>query len=229
MTLHKPEYTIRKWLITAFCLATIVAGHARTTAKNDSGLTLTASKVFAEAPLEILDLLRPSTRLDMLDYYTQADSILSATNALGETSRLVRVTPDYLKVSVTPVSFLEIKLLPVGNKQMVMTLYTTGDESMARDTEVRFFDSQLKPLETGKFLKAPHLKDFFTLKGSGIDGDELLEKIPYTAVEYSIGPGEAPLTAKLTTLQSISKEVRDLLSPFMLPSLSSQWKGAFKF
>lgn len=229
MTSHKPGWLTRKWLFWTFCLATIVAGHPRMYAQTDSGASLTASKVFAEAPLEVLDLLRPSTRLDMLDYYSQADSILPAVNALGGVSRLTEVAPDYLKVEVSPVSTLEIKLLQAGKKQIVMTLYTTGDDSMARDTEVRFFDSQLKPLDAGKFLKAPGLTGFFTLKGSGISESDLKEKLPYAAVEYTVGPADTPLTAILTTLRAISQEDRDLLTTILTPTLTTQWKGMYDF
>lgn len=211
--------------MTLFCLVTCVAGHP---AVNEDA-PLTASKVFADAPLEVLEILRPSTRLDMLDYWNQADSVLTATNALGGESRLVQVAPDYMKVAVTPVSTLEIKILPVGKKHVVMTLYTVGDGEMAQDTEVRFFDSQLHPLDSRKYLKGPVLEDFFSLKGSGLDAEDLREKAPYAAVAYSTGPGAEPLTATLTTLRVISQEDRDLLTPFLTPTLSSPWKGGFRF
>ena len=219
----------RKWLFTAFCLATFVAGHAYVNAGEASDAALTASKVFAEAPLEVLDMLRPSTRLDMLDYYNQADSILTATNALGGESRLVQVAPDYLKVEVTPVSTLEIKILRSGRKETVMTLYTVGEEGAARDTEVRFFDSDMKPLDRRKLLKAPKLADFFALKGSGVSEEELAGKIPFMAVEYKSGPGEAPLKATLTALGVISREDMEILSPLLSPPLEAPWKGSFRF
>lgn len=215
----------RKWLFTIFCLVTSVAGLA---AVNEPQ-PLTASKVFAEAPLDVLDMLRPSTRLDMIDYYTQADSLLTVTNALGGESRFETVTPDYLRVSVTPASTLEIKLLQAGKKQIVMTLYTIGSDDMARDTEVRFFDSQLRPLDASGYLKAPKLTDFFALKGSGIGEKELTEKIPFIAVCYSTGPGDYPLSASLTSLKVISQEERDLLAPLLNPALSAIWEGRYKF
>ncbi len=219
----------RIWLSIAICLAVSIAGHAAKKTLAEEAPPLTASKVFAELPLEVTDMLRPSTRLDMLDYYTQADSILNATNALGGESRLLQLTPDYMKVSVTPVSTLEIKILPAGKKQMAVTLYTTGGEGDARDTEVRFFDSELRPLDTSKFLKAPVLTDFFTLKGSEVSEDELKEKVAYAAVEYTTGPGDVPLIAMLTTLKVISQEDRDLLDPLLTPALSAPWKSSFKF
>ena len=221
----------RKWLVTAFCLAVSIAGHTAVYGSDAASAadTLTSLKVFADLPLEVSEMLRQSTRLDMIDYYTQADSLLSATNALGGESRFEVVAPDYLKVAVTPVSTLEVKILKSGKKPVVMTLYTTGDESMARDTDVRFFDAELKPLDTAKFLKAPRLTDFFTLKGSGISEDELRGKVPYMAVEYSLGPESDTLTARLTTLSVISEEDRDLLTDILAPAISAAWKGKYEF
>lgn len=218
-------WRVRILLIALFCLATSLAGHAGVKDRE----TLTASKVFAEAPLEALDMIRPSTRLDMLDYYEQADSILTAANALGGETRLVAVAPDYLKVAVTPVSTLEIKVLPIGKKQVVMTLYTVGDADIARDTDVRFFDEQLRPLDSRKFLKAPSLKDFFPLKGSELTEAGLAEKVPFASILYETGPGSEPLKASLTTLRAISQEDRDLLAPLLIPSLSAPWKGKYTF
>lgn len=225
MTYPKIGQGVRKWLMALVCLVTYVAGHADVKGEEP----LTATKVFADAPLEVLDMIRPSTRLDMIDYYTQADSLLVATNALGGECRLETVAPDYLKVSVSPVSTLEIKVLPAGKKQVVMTLYTTGDPEGAQDTDVRFFDSTLKPLDPSKYLKAPDLAAFFSLKGSGIAEDDLADKIPYAAIVYVTGPGDTPLNATLTTLRIISQEDRDLLTPLLTPTLTSTWKNAYRF
>ncbi len=209
-----------KWLVLTICLVTSITGLAGVNAAD----TLTASKVFSDIPLEVLDLIRQSARLDMLDYYAQADSIVTVQNALGGESRLQKVTPDYLKVSVTPVSTLEIKLLPAGKSNIIMTLYTVNS-----DTDIKFFDPSFKPLPTDKYLKAPTLKDFFDLKGSDISEEELREKIPFDAIQYSIGPDEDTLTATFTTLETLSQEDRDMLTPLLKKQLQSPWKSKFQF
>ncbi len=135
--------SVNKWFLLTICLVTSVTGLASV----DASDSLTASKVFADIPLEVLDLIRPSARLDMIDYYEQADSMLTVQNALGGTSRLEQVAPDYLKVSVTPVSTLEIKLLQSRKSNVIMTLYTTHS-----DTQVAFFGSIFSSLPREKFL-----------------------------------------------------------------------------
>lgn len=225
MTLSFIRTKIFKCLILTACLVTYVSGYAG----GDGVETLTASKVFSELPLDVLDMLRPSTRLDMLDYYSQADSILTVQDALGGQSRLEQVSGDYMKVSVTPVSTLEIKILDSGKNPIVMTLYTVGGEGVAKDTDIRFFDSRLRPVEKSKYIKTPSLADFFNLKGSDINRAELDGKIPFMTVEFSTGPGQSPLMATLTSLETTAQEEADVLVPLLREPLSATWNGRFSF
>lgn len=210
----------------ALLLSATLSAVAKTVEAGDS---LTATRVLADIPLEVLDMLRVSARLDMIDYYEQLDSLHTVNDALGGNSRLERVAPDYLKLSVTPVSTLEIKILPYKKRDIVMTLYTTGGEGIAKDTEVAFFDADLRPLPVDKFLKRPDIADFFNLKESDISEKELKDILPFMAVEYSIGSEETPLRASLTTQEVLSEETKEILTPILKPSLTAEWKDKFRF
>ena len=222
-----------KWLLLTLFFAVHIAGKSQTpdatpSPEGENG-GLTAIEVFARIPLDVLDLLRPSTRLDMIDYYQHADSLLEVTDGLGGKTRFDAVAPDYLKVSVTPVSTLEIKILPYNKEQIVMTLYTVGEDSIAGDTQVKFFDAELSPLDAKKIFKAPAVKDFFNLKDSDLKSSDLAEKIHFATIAYSTGPGDTPLTATFTALSTLSSEDRDLLTPLLIPSLCADWKNKYKF
>lgn len=210
----------------ALLLSATLSAVAKTVEAGDS---LTATRVLADIPLEVLDMLRVSARLDMIDYYEQLDSLHTVNDALGGNSRLETVAPDYLKLSVTPVSTLEIKILPYKKRDIVMTLYTTGGEGIAKDTEVAFFDADLRPLPVDKFLKRPDIADFFNLKESDISEKELKDILPFMAVEYSIGSEETPLRASLTTQEVLSEETKEILTPILKPSLTAEWKDKFRF
>lgn len=188
---------------------------------------LTATRVFADIPLEVLDLLRPSSRLDMIDYYEQADSLVSVENALGDISHFEEVAPDYLRVRVSPVSTLEIKILPAAPDSIVMTLHTVGSDTPEKgiaDTEVKFFDRNLNPLPADKFLKLPPAEQFFNLKNSGISARQFREMIPFEAVSLSAGPTTRPLTAHFTALAILPDEIQRQLLP-LLHSIAFQWNG----
>ena len=191
----------------------------------EPGDTLTARRVFASAPLEVLDMLRPTTRLDMLDYYTQADSILNATDALGGSSHIETMTDDYMRLAVSPVSTLEIKILPFRKSQIAMTIYTVGSDSIARDSQVRFYDSQLQPLPEDMFIRKPDVKSFFNLKNSDISASDIVEWLPFQTMEYSTGPGQTPLTISLTTLRILPNETREKLEKIVSPR-TVVWNGS---
>lgn len=211
-------------------LLTVFAASVASAREVEAADTLSARYVFENAPLEVLDMLRPSTRLDMIDYYVEADSLLTVQNALGGQSRLQQLTGDYLRLAVTPVSTLEIKVLPCGKDFIAMTLYTVGADSIARDTEVRFFDSAMRQLPAAKFLKMPDPRTLFNIKGTDITEADLREWMPFQTMELTTGPGDAPLTATPTTLSTLPQENAARLKEIMTPSLTADWTGsAFRF
>lgn len=189
----------------------------------------TVDRFFAGAPLEVIDMLRPSTRLDMIDYYVQADSALNAPDALGGSSHIVTLTPDYMKVAVSPVSTLELKMLPYKKENIVMSLYTVGGDSIAKDTRIDFYDLDFKQLPGEKFLKAPSAESFFNIKDSDISESDLNEWMSFQTVEYSTGPDDTPLTATLTTPVTLPAEIRGKLEKTLTPQKTAVWKSGYKF
>ncbi|MDE6341883.1 MAG: DUF3256 family protein [Muribaculaceae bacterium] len=185
---------------------------------------LTPTGVFANLPLDVIDMLRPAARLDMIDYYAEADSLAPVQDALGGSSRLEAVAPDYLRAAITPVSTLEIKLLPLAADTIVMTLYTVKGDGIAADSKVDFFDRDLKPLQAGKFLKLPEARNFFRLKGSDISARKLDELLPFSSIALSTGPGDTPLSAEFTSVGTLPDEEASMLTP-LLQNLEFLWTG----
>ncbi len=185
---------------------------------------LTPTGVFKNLPLDVVDMLRPSARLDMIDYYEAADSLAPVQDALGGYSRFDEVAGDYLRVAITPVTTLEIKLLPLGTDTVVMTLYTVRGEGIAADTKVDFFDRDMKPLPAGKFLKLPAAKDFFRLKGSDISPRKLEELLPFSSIALSTGPADTPLSAEFTSVGTLPEETAGMLEP-LLRQYVFRWTG----
>lgn len=194
----------------------------------DTG-ALTARSVFVNLQDQPLEILKRTTRLDMLDYW-DADSVVKVKNAMEGLSWLTDVKEGYLKAVVTPVSQLEIKLLPVKNDTIVMTLYTVGASPQAQDTQVSFYDRSLRPLTAGKYFKAPELKQFLDIpKGAGVTVKELEEMVPFPTVRYNVNPDNGDLEAVLTVTDYMGVEARDKLKPNLRPSLATPWKGKYRF
>lgn len=227
--IHLNKISFKAWRRSLSAMAFIIATIVPVSAQEKPGdSTLTARKVFEQIQSPALELLRQTSRLDMLDYW-DVDSVYVVKNAMNGASYLQEMTPDYLKVSVTPVSSFEIKLLPVKEGQIIMTIYTVGGERQASDSQIDFYDSKLRHLDSKRYYSAPDLKYFFNIpKGSETSMKELREMIPFPTVEYSASPDTDNLTAKLTAGEYMNVDDRNIMQLFLRPEIVMQWKGKYK-
>ena len=183
-----------------------------------------ARLVFEKLHSSALEILPPSTRLDMLDYW-DVDSVYKASNAMNGLSWLENVSQDFLKVQITPVSNLEIKILPDKNGKIVMTVYTVGDEIQAQDSQIKFYDENLAELVESKYLVMPQLKDFFEIpKGSATKMKEIEQMIPFPTVAFSANPDNNNLEARLTVEKYVNQDDWNIARLFVKPSIILEWK-----
>ena len=192
--------------------------------------TISVRRAFVEYPVAALDILSRTNRLDMLDYW-DVDSIWSATNGMEGLSHLDAVTHDYLKVTITPVSSLQLKILPLRKGgQLLMSIYTVGDSTQAPDSDVKFFNAQMQELDRTKFLPYPKLKEFFEIpKGCETSQKEIDKMIPFPTVEYDAAASSTTLKAKLTIGDYMNVDDYNIIKLFLKPEVEYEWKdGKFK-
>ena len=188
--------------------------------KTEERKVTTARDAFTYLNIPALEILKRTTRLDMLDYW-DADSTYKASNAMGGLSWIEACTPDYMKVQLTPVSTLELKMLPTKKDGVVtMAVYTVGSDSQAEDSQVTFTDEKLHPLDAKEFFKQPKLEDFFDIpKGSVTTMKEIREMIPFPTVAYSASPDSNDLTARLTVEKFMNVDDYNIIKLFLRPSI----------
>lgn len=185
--------------------------------------TVTASQVFADLPISVLDMLDRSRRLDMLDYYA-ADSIAKVPNAMGGQSYLDKVTGDYLKVNLTPVSTLTIKVLPYKKGHVIVAAYTVGDNGQAHDTDLRILDAGYRDMKRSRFIRMASLEDFFDCPDR--KAKELVAGIvPFATVRYEPDADGAGMTAELTAGKFIAAEDYERIRQYLRPKLRYRWNG----
>lgn len=223
-------------MMSAFAVFTPVAGAAekgKSQAHDEivKDSLFCARSVFREINCSALEILSHSTRLDMLDYW-DVDSVYKASNAMEGLSWLEKVTPDYLKVHITTVSSLEIKILPDKKSRLVMTVYTVGDDVQAEDSQVKFYDENLQELPADKYLVMPQVKDFFEIpKGSTTKMKEIEDMIPFPTIAFSANPENDNLEARLTVEKYINQDDWNIARLFLRSSpLILRWhNGKYKF
>lgn len=193
--------------------------------------TLTAPEVFKSLPVSVLDLLRPSERLDMLDY-AAVDSMRPTRNTLGEFSVLTFVNRQALDVKLTNVSSLAIRILQTKKKgDVAMTIYTVGRGECSEDSQLNFYDADMQQLPLKNFMSLPTIDNFLVdnKDWKNIPGNatrkEILSKIPFITVAYSMAPGSDLLTARLTIGKYMPKENYESVAPYLKEELRYRWDG----
>lgn len=189
--------------------------------------TVTASDAFVAMPAQTLDLLTRSMRLDMLEYW-KIDSIAEIANTMEGFSHLCRpVTDDWLKVQVTPVTTLTIRMLPTRKGRIAATVYTIGDSLQAADSEIRFYDAEMNELKRDRFIKTPSSEDFFDFKR--VDHKlrkKLLSLVPFPTVEYTLSPDGTDLKARLTVGKYMGREDLEKITPYLRRDRVYHWTGS---
>lgn len=209
---------------TIFLFAVLLAGISTARAA-ESRDTISARRAFIEMPAGVLDLMATNERLNMLDYY-DAETPYTGTNRLNGEARLDNVAEDFLEVTITPVSKLQIRILPMKNGGRIAAAnYVVGANGETQESTLYFFDSDMNPLPAEKILTAPRLKDFFDTKGYKTSMKEIEAMIPYYTVVYEFNPSTTDITARLTLQEILPIEDMKILELFMKPGLTMQWNG----
>lgn len=188
--------------------------------------TITAREAFGKMPQTLIDLLPESTRLDMLDYF-DTDSLAERPNLMRGMSKLITVTPDYLRVRITSVSDMQIKILPYKRNNIIMTIYTVGNEGDAQDSQINFYTEDFNEIPVSKLARLPELNDFINIP-SGIKDmsvKEIESRLPFFTTLYEAYPGNDKVTARLTIGKYLSQESLDFVMPWLKDELQLEWSG----
>ena len=81
-------------------------------------------ELFVNMPTELLPLLRENDRLDLIDLY-DAKMNIQVTNRLDGKSTIKELTGDYLLLSLSPSSSMQMKMLPSHNGDTLLCVVNT--------------------------------------------------------------------------------------------------------
>ena len=189
---------------------------------------LTARQAFEEVDVPALDLLTPTMRGDLLAYH-DAGTPREVVNAMGGMSSLEQpVTDSYVSCIITPVSKATVKVLPCGKEDVAMLIYTIAGEGQAADSQLMFFDPEMKELRQEKYIRLASIDDFIETphdRDGAILKKELLGLIPFPTVEYVASPDNDGLTARLTVADYMGAEDLHRLKPYLRQEVKYSWNG----
>lgn len=214
-----------KLKLIALLILAVSAGANCFAKHNENPDTITAGRAFLELKPGVLDLLDTDSREYLLSEFGK-DSLDLCFNSMRSISTLDAYTPDYIKLQLTDVSSLEIKILKSKKEgDLVMTVYTTGGEGETQDSELNFYDSSMRQLPTEKYFKVPKLEDFFDLKGFKTKKKEIEGMLPFYTIRFEANPSNSDISAKLTLGDILTVEDQKIIELLMKPDVIFQWNG----
>lgn len=202
---------MKKHLLTLALMGAALTGMAQTS----------AADLFTSAPQNVFPLLDQNTRLDMVDYYKNGMSTPSQ-NSLDGRSLITEMTPASLTVKMTDSSAMQIVELK-GPKGSVVALISTV-ATPGLDSNIKFFDSDWKPLPTESYFVKPGWKEWLTDSGRQ-NQDEVTMQVPFMLASYRIDPESGTLTLTNNLSHFLDKALYDDLSTYLRPQLVYLWNG----
>lgn len=218
--------------ISLVCSLTFIIGSAASHPIPEALDTIKVSKAFIHLSEQGLDIIRRTVRQDMVDYM-EADSIAKLANIYGGRSWIEEMTNDYMRVHLTDASSLQLRILYTLNKklpQIVMSIYTVGEDTDAQDSTIRFYDTDFTELPRKNYFSLPKTSDYFSLpatKGAETPSIKDLEQdIPFYLTTYTVSASyPATLTGTLNLKEYLSEEQAGKYTPYLRPALKWIWTG----
>lgn len=188
------------------------------------------AEVFVAMPDEYVPQLEDAWRKDLVDLYRSGENAQLKNNMNG-TSRLVKLTKDYLLLESTERTIVEMKLLPLINNTFVICKIVTLKAPVA-DSRISFFSPDWKPLNTSDLLE-PVSAGWFIREDTDKESmafQEVTSRLDMDLFEYKLSPDDYTLTQTYTTPQYTDKEIQEKLKPFLKgsPKVYTWTKSYFK-
>ena len=188
------------------------------------------AEVFVSMPDEYVPQLEDAWRKDLVDLYNSGENAQLKNNMNG-TSRLVKLTKDYLLLESTERTTLELKLLPLVNNTFVICKIITVKAPVA-DSRIAFFSPDWKPLNASDLLEPVTARWFIREDAdkTSIAFQESTSRLDMDLFEYKLSPDDYTLTQIYTTPQYTDKETQKKLKPFLKdsPKVYTWTKSYFK-
>lgn len=180
-----------------------------------SGFAQTMRQLFVSLPDSVLmPQLTKVNREDCIDFL---DSKMKAevTNRFDGKSTLDTLSADYLHLTLSPMSEVEMKLFPVNDSvKAICWIQTYGNDSTIRESSVRFFSTDWQELPRERFIAVPKTSEFVG-DLSGAEADVALALTPLF-VKASFVPGDDAIRFSLS-LGHIAPDMLDKVRKYVSP------------
>ena len=187
----------------------------------ETSLGKTMREVWIDMPDSITMYLTKSMRTELADYVDMKVSAATK-NAIGDTVRIDTLTSDYITVTLSESSKLEMKLLPKDGSNiicMVRTYYGTAAESIISFWQLNWQqlpDISMPALENIELIKKP---DSLSIT----EFNKIKAMISPKMIEMQLSPDDNSLLLSYS-LPDVNKEDSELIKSILIQK-KINWNG----
>lgn len=180
-------------------------------------------KLFVSMPDSLLPLIPPTVRDAIVHTYT-GEAGTTHTDGFGQPVRLDTLTHDYLRLTTSESSRLELRLLQTADSVTLIAAVTTVQAPQA-DSHIRFFNSQWQPLYWLEF-PVPEVGAFLDEAAGSMAAGlpricQALAELPLIGIEAQ---PEAPRFTLTLSPDLLDREQKKVAKPLLRP-VTMEWNG----
>ncbi len=187
-------------------------------------------ELFVKMPDEYMVGLEDAWRKDLVDLY-QAGKEAKLQNRMQGISRLMKLTPDYLKIQTSGRSTVELRRLPLVNHTYIICMVTTVSAPVS-DSRIDFFTTDWKPLSADDLYIPASVDDFLLpdVDTTDVVFLDVMAALDMDLFVYRLNEEAQTLTAEYTTLDYLDTAMREKAKQFFKtePKVFTWTKGRFE-
>ena len=182
--------------------------------------------LFIALPDSLSPMLTKVNREDFGDFLA-SNMKAEVKNRFGNTSEMLKLTDNYLKLKISKVSMAEMKLLPLNDSVKVICVVHTF-EGPASDSSISFYDTSWKRLPADKFLTLPVEDAFYKTPASEVQADSLKNlraRAEMFLLKADLSETDNTLSFTYATPDYLDKETAEEIKPYLVQEpLKYIWK-----
>ncbi|MDR0989106.1 MAG: DUF3256 family protein [Prevotellaceae bacterium] len=189
-----------------------------------------AKTLFTNMPDSLCPLLTAVNRADCIDFRL-SNMKAEVTNRFDSKSEMTALTASYIRLQLTAQNSWQLKVLPTTDSTAVVCIITTAC-APACDSDIRFYTTDWKPLQTAAYLELPTLGDYLIhadslrLRGRTEANYPLVDAVAKADMllqQADFAPEGTQLTFTFTTPGYMSQEAAEALAPYVQQTIVYRW------
>lgn len=169
-----------------------------------SGLQAQSLKeLFLRMPQEVCPTLSEYNRLELVDNQKNG-KLMQTRNLLSKFTIMNEMTDDYARMTISPSSSKEMKLLTKADGQRIIMVISTVRSDSICDSSVRFYSTDWQPLTATDYMDEPTSEQFRTISTSATANELNITSFNPLALRMdgSDKPAEITSTSKVMVWKS---------------------------